>query len=201
MSGLAYTGLAVSLRTDAGAGVDFAQRFTITGVPVCDDDTTFVSTVTVVEYYNAALDEYFMTWLPPEIVTLDQGVVSPGWTRTGKTFKAFAAGQPGASDMCRYYIPPPFGDAHFYGRDPAECNATGLAHPEFVLEDPKFMQLYLPVAGNCSTGTIPVYRVYSNRAAPSHRYMIDRATRDEMVAAGWLAEGDGPDLVVMCAPT
>jgi len=24
--------------------------------------------------------------------------------------------------------------------------------------------------------------------------------RDQMVARGWLAEGDGPDLVVMCAP-
>jgi hypothetical protein len=30
--------------------------------------------------------------------------------------------------------------------------------------------------------------------------MIDRAARDQMVAKGWLAEGDGPDLVVMCAP-
>jgi hypothetical protein len=30
--------------------------------------------------------------------------------------------------------------------------------------------------------------------------MTDRALRDEMVAEGWLAEGDGPDLVVMCAP-
>ena len=28
----------------------------------------------------------------------------------------------------------------------------------------------------------------------------DRAMRDQMVAKGWLAEGDGPDIVVMCAP-
>jgi hypothetical protein len=28
--------------------------------------------------------------------------------------------------------------------------------------------------------------------------MTDRAVRDQMVARGWLAEGDGPDLVVMC---
>ena len=73
------------------------------------------------------------------------------------------------------------------------------AHPEFVLEDPKFMQL-LPVAGSCSTGTVAVYRVYNNRPAAGHRYMTDRATRDEMVAAGWVAEGDGPNLVAMCAP-
>jgi len=30
--------------------------------------------------------------------------------------------------------------------------------------------------------------------------MTERATRDQMVGMGWLAEGDGPDLVVMCAP-
>ena len=34
----------------------------------------------------------------------------------------------------------------------------------------------------------------------NHRYMTDRTVRDQMVAKGWLAEGDGPDLVVMCAP-
>ena len=33
-----------------------------------------------------------------------------------------------------------------------------------------------------------------------HRYMTDKAIRDQMVAKGWLAEGDGPDLVVMGAP-
>ena len=25
-------------------------------------------------------------------------------------------------------------------------------------------------------------------------------TRDEMVGKGWIAEGDGPDRIVMCAP-
>jgi len=30
--------------------------------------------------------------------------------------------------------------------------------------------------------------------------MTSRATRDQMVAAGWLAEGYGNDAVIMCAP-
>jgi len=30
--------------------------------------------------------------------------------------------------------------------------------------------------------------------------MTDKAIRDQMVANGWLAEGDGPNLVVMCSP-
>ncbi len=62
------------------------------------------------------------------------------------------------------------------------------------------MHLTLPGAGACPAGTAPVYRVFSNRADANHRYTTDRATRDQMVGKGWLAEGDGPDLVVMCAP-
>lgn len=39
------------------------------------------------------------------------------------------------------------------------------------------------------------------RADANHRYnMTDRIVRDQMVAQGWLAEGDGPNLMVMCAP-
>ena len=59
---------------------------------------------------------------------------------------------------------------------------------------------FLPVAGVCPDGTTNIYRVFSNRADANHRYMNDKALRDEMVTKGWLAEGDGPELVVMCAP-
>jgi hypothetical protein len=103
--------------------------------------------------------------------------------------------------VCRFYSPPGKGDSHFYGRGTAECDATGAANPSFVNEDPQFFHVLLPVAGNCATGTIPVYRVFSNRADANHRYMVDRAIRDQMVNdRHWLAEGDGPDLVVMCVP-
>ena len=77
----------------------------------------------------------------------------------------------------------------------------GAAASGFVLESSAFMHVRLPDAGACAPGTIPVYRVFSNRAGANHRYTIDRALRDEMVAAGWVAEGDGFDRVVMCAPT
>lgn len=62
------------------------------------------------------------------------------------------------------------------------------------------MHVFLPTAGNCPDGTDRVYRVFSDRPDANHRYMTDKATRDEMVAKGWLAEGDGPELVVMCSP-
>jgi len=159
------------------------------------------ATIEAVEYYNAGLDHYFITWVANEIAILDAGVKSHGWTRTGKHFTTYPATQAGASPLCRYYIPPDKGNSHFYGRGIDECTRTGQNNPSFVLEDPAFMYMILPTAGMCPAATTPVYRVFSNRPDANHRYMTDRALRDQMVADGWLAEGDGPDLVVMCAPT
>ncbi len=157
-------------------------------------------TVPVIEYYNAALDHYFITWVPAEIAALDAGTVLRGWQRTGATFNVYPGAQPGSSPVCRYYLPPAYGDSHFFGRGTYECDQTGLRNPGFELESAEFMDVVLPVNGVCAVGTLPVYRVFSNRPDANHRYMTDRALRDAMVARGWLAEGDGPDLVVMCAP-
>ncbi|MEO5700602.1 MAG: hypothetical protein ABIS17_07115 [Casimicrobiaceae bacterium] len=153
-----------------------------------------------VEFYNAALDHYFLTHIANEIALLDAGVTIKGWVRTGQSFNVFPTAQTGSTPVCRFYIPPDKGDSHFYGRGTAECDATGMANPTFVNEDPQFFHAVLPMAGSCPAGTVAVYRVFSNRADANHRYMVSRSLRDQMVARGWLAEGDGPDLVVMCAP-
>jgi hypothetical protein len=155
--------------------------------------------VRVFEYYNASLDHYFITWKQAEINALDSGAI-PGWTRTGQSFSAYAEAQPGTSPICRYRIPPALGDSHFFGRGAAECAATGQNNPSFILEDPAFMYLALPTGGVCPANTIPVYRAFDNRPDANHRYMTERNIRDYMVSRGWVAEGDGPDLVVMCAP-
>ena len=158
-------------------------------------------TVDVIEFYNQSLDHYFITWGAAEIAALDAGTVIKGWTRTGQKFKAYTSPQAGTSDVCRFYIPPGLGDSHFFGRGTMECTDTKTKFPAFFEEDLKYMQLTLPTAGTCPASTTPIYRVFSNRADANHRYMTDRAVRTLMVGAGWLAEGDGPDLVVMCAPT
>ena len=163
--------------------------------------STAPESVAVVEFYNAALDHYFITWAAAEIANLDAGNTPTRWTRTGYGFRAGIVAQPSTSPVCRFYIPPEKGDSHFFGRGTTECNATAAKNPTFVLEDPAFMQMMLPTAGNCPSGTVPIYRVFSNRPDANHRYMTDRTVRDQMVAKGWVAEGDGPDLVVMCAPS
>jgi minor extracellular serine protease Vpr len=180
-------------KVDALAALDAVAALATTPPPP--------TTVTVAEYYNAVLDHYFITWLPAEQANLDAGLTPTRWNRTGATFKAYATAQAATSPVCRFYLPPQYGDSHFFGRGTVECNQTAQKFPGFIIEDLTFMQMFLPVAGVCPAGTIPVYRVFSNRADANHRYMTDRGTRDLMVARGWLAEGDGPDLVVMCAPS
>jgi YVTN family beta-propeller protein len=157
-------------------------------------------TATVVEYYHAQFDHYFITWLPSEIAILDAGTQIRGWTRTGLTFLANSAPEPLSSPVCRYYIPPALGNSHFFGRGAVECAETGARHPSFVLESPTFMHMFLPLYGMCRYDQVPVFRVFSNRPDANHRYTIDQSVRDEMVARGWLAEGEGPGKVVMCAP-
>ena len=159
-----------------------------------------IQTVDVVEFYNASLDHYFITWIAAEIANLDAGLTPTRWTRTGYSFKAYTAPQSGTSQVCRFYIPPADGNSHFFGRNPAECSAAQQQHPEFVLEDANYMQLYIPAAGVCPAGSTPIYRLFDNRVDVNHRYTTDRAVRDQMSAKGWIAEGDGPDRVVMCAP-
>ena len=154
--------------------------------------------IAVVEFYNASFDHYFISADTHEIYDLDTGV-HPGWTRTGLGFNAYAPGSPAASPVCRFYIPPAHGDSHFFGRDVNECDATHASHPEFDRESPEVFDSVLPAAGICPSATVPVYRVFNNRADANHRYTTSRAVRDQMIARGWLAEGDGPDFVVMCA--
>ena len=155
--------------------------------------------VSLVEYYHAGFDHYFITWVAAEIALLDAGTIK-GWTRTGRTIDALMNAVAGASAVCRIYIPPGKGDGHFFGRDAAECAGTMTKNPSFVLESAAFFHLYPPSAGICPAVTVAVYRVYSNRADANHRYTTDRVVRDAMVAKGWVAEGDGPDTVAMCAP-
>lgn len=157
--------------------------------------------VPVVEYFNAALDHFFVSASGSDIAALDEGRLS-GWQRTGRTFNAYATAQPGTTPVCRYYIPPALGDSHFLSADPAECSAVGAKFPAFVLESSAAMHVFLPdrAAGTCPAATRPVYRLWNGRSDSNHRYTTDPGIRDEMVARGFVQEGYGPGAVAMCVP-
>jgi hypothetical protein len=166
--------------------------------------------VTAVEYYRAAADHYFISALQPDIDALDSGRFA-GWARTTLSFKVFptqAAAGALANPVCRFYIPPQHGDSHFFSADPAECAAvlakiqTDPNYSGYDYETPNAFYVALPdkATGACPSGTLSVYRLWNNRADSNHRYTTDKAVRDAMLAKGYIAEGYGPDAVIMCAP-
>lgn len=159
-------------------------------------------TVPVVEYRHAGLDHYFITSAPDEIAGLDAGAFA-GWQRTGTGFRAWPSAAAGRSPICRFYLPPGYGDSHFFAADAAECEQVRVANPAFVLESEAAMHLAAPnpLSGHCADpATQPVYRIWNRRPDTNHRYTTSPAVRDAMVAAGGVAEGYGPGAVAMCAP-
>jgi hypothetical protein len=156
----------------------------------------------VIEFYNTALDNYFITADPIEAAAIDQGSAGPGWIRTGGTFDAG-----GSSPVCRFYgsiSPGP--NSHFYTVLPDECEAlkqlqavTPATEKRWNFESLDFVST-APAAGpSCPAGNVAVYRAYNNgfsRGVDSnHRITADPAAIQQVVNRGWRDEG-----VVMCAP-
>jgi hypothetical protein len=191
----AATGAVVGVFIPAGsAHVDFGTYLAV--IPVANPPPK----ATVVEFYNAALDHYFVSALPADIAALDSGNLK-GWARTGRTFNAYAGAAAGTSPVCRFYLPPGSGDSHFYSASPAECAEVAAKFPAFVYESPDVMHIALPdlATGECAAGLVKVYRLWNNRADSNHRYTTDAAVKAAMVAQGYVAEGYGPDATIMCA--
>ncbi|MEO8344159.1 MAG: sialidase family protein [Betaproteobacteria bacterium] len=166
------------------------------------------SPITVVEYFEAALDHYFISPLAPDINALDSGRTK-GWTRTGLNFSAFpsqASGGAGVNPVCRFYIPPQHGNSHFFSASPKECNdaliltATNPSFSGYIHETPAAFYIALPntMTGACPLGTVPVYRLWNQRFDSNHRFTTDASVKAQMVAKGYVAEGYGPDNVAMC---
>ena len=165
-----------------------------TGAPVTP------ATVVVVEYYNAALDHYFITWVPPR---------SPSSMRATRS----RAGRAPASRSRRTRRRRPARRryaATTFRRASATRTSSAAARPSATpparrirascSKIPAFMQMYLPAAGVCPADTTPdLSRVQQpgGRQSPLH----DRPSRARPDGGEGLAgRRRRPDLVVMCAP-
>jgi hypothetical protein len=109
--------------------------------------------------------------------------------------------------VCRFYIPPVHGNSHFFSASPAECNlvvlktATDPNFSGYVYESPNVFYATLPdtTTGACPAGTAPVFRLWNQRIDSNHRYTASAAIKAQMIATGYVAEGYGPNAVIMCA--
>jgi hypothetical protein len=158
-----------------------------------------------IEYFAPSLDHYFVTSDSAEIAALDSGVI-PGWTRTGESFHVIpAAVQPTtAASVCRFYGLPQAGlNSHFFSASQAECAAVQQLYPNAWLLETADAFAALPVPEvDCQQGAVSLYRLYNNRSDANHRYTTSPAIRDQMVAMGWLLEGNATQhgLTAMCVP-
>jgi Repeat of unknown function (DUF5648) len=164
------------------------------------------ATITITEFYNAALNRYFYTADPAETNYLKTTPAS-GETATGESFKAYAINEffNEAVDVCRFYGSiKPGPNSHFYTADADECNALKALQASTTSSQKRWnfeamaYKIKVPVAGQCPVGSKPVYRLF-NRANETgkdsnHRLTINPNVYQAMQSQGWKAEG-----VVMCA--
>jgi hypothetical protein len=157
--------------------------------------------IAAIEFYNAGLDHYFIATNPKEISDLDTGV-HPGWARTGQGFGVWNAAGTASSPVCRFYIPPGYGDSHFFSASPTECGQTSDKFPWLIEESVEVFYVGLPDAtsGACASNEVPVFRLWNGRADSNHRYTTSPAIKATMITQGYIAEGYGPDQVAMCSP-
>ncbi len=85
--------------------------------------------VMVLEYFHRGFDRYFMTASPSEIHALDT-YEHLGWVRTGLRFFAYDKPTGGAQPVCRYYMKPELGDAHFYSASMREYLTSQIFYSE-----------------------------------------------------------------------
>jgi hypothetical protein len=166
------------------------------------------------EFYNPTLGHYFITADAAEKQALDDGLHGE-WRRTGESFRAYAKGSStsgSVNPVCRFYSPVrrlindveywEGSNSHFFTADASECmTVADRWWYAWLMEGDNVFQIDLPdkTSGACPAGTIPVYRLTNQRTDSSHRYTTNTVIRTQMLAAGYLAEGYGPDGVVMCA--
>src|SRR4029450_897013 len=112
-----------------------------------------------------------------DIDALDSGRIA-GWARTGQSFKVWPSLGSGRSPVCRFYIPPEHGNSHFFSASPAECSsilqksATDPNYSGSAYESANVFFAALPDVGtgDCPMNTVPVYRLWNQRADSNHRY-------------------------------
>ena len=151
---------------------------------------------TIVEFFNAPANKYFISSNPADWALLDQ-YASIGWKRTGVTFSGYTQGQDASAlPVYRFYAPSV--GSHFFTVSAAERDQLALI-PGFVAEGIAWYAVP-PASGTCKASTAGLYRTFNNGAAATngpanHRYFQDYSFYQSYAAKGYALEG-----LSMCLP-
>jgi hypothetical protein len=182
--------------------VDAPELANLAMLPIDGSGATAIAPdATVIEFYDAAVNHYFLTASAAEAAYIDGGGAGPGWVRTGFSFRAWSVGNAAAGTLpvCRFTGAPNVGpNSHFFTAYANECTIV-QTNPYWVYEGLVFRSL-IPTAGVCPGGTLTVVRFYwpggGDVTMARHRYVVDPNEAARMRAGGWTEEGP-----VFCAPT
>jgi len=165
--------------------------------------------IAAVPFYNAALDQYFVTADPREIAGLQRprsNGAKEGWQQSGDGwFHVYPPGWTATPTVpvCRFYGAPEAGlDSHVLSANAEECAALEAAKDRgWILESREVFRVELPdpLTGACANEHAPVFRLWNARVDSGHLLATARSLRDRLVRDGYVAEGWGPLGVAMCA--
>ncbi len=159
--------------------------------------------VSVVEYYRADYDHYFITADPCEIYSLDTFATGI-YQRTGGVFYAYASpafAPLGVQPVCRFFASGLI-NSHFFTASASECQfVQSYWVGVWNLELSAAFWIEVPDGdGNCLPGRVPVYRFFNNRGDANHRHTLDLSERRAMVNRAWVPEGYGARAAIFCSP-
>lgn len=165
------------------------------------------ASVTLAEYYNPALDYYFLTGRDPEKQALN---TLPDWQRTGNEIKLYATAVDGALPLERFFFANiARGGArgtHFFTSLPNEQRGLTSLNPTNLpivrqpfLESIEGYTIEKLSNGSCPESRIPVYRAFKGEPRHvddgNHRFSTSLTQQRDMVTRlGWIDEG-----IVFCA--
>ncbi len=149
--------------------------------------------VTVVEYYNKAIDAYFVTGRIAEQTVLDSAA---DFQRTGMSFQAIAAESSASTSIriCRFYVyvASPYTSSHFYGREDTDCELLLSKNPPGFNWEGYNFATQQPLGGVCPDGTVGIYRGFrqgSNGKTSNHRYSANLTDYNAAINKGYVGEG------------
>ena len=130
---------------------------------------------------------------------LDQGVVVPGWQRTGFEFKSWLPGI-GFRRRGMPVLRHARASARTRTSSPIDANECAMvrANPDWTFEGLAF-KAHRRSTWRSARPTVPVvWRLYNNGMGgqANHRYLTSRSEIGDMIGRGWLLEGP-----VFCTPS
>lgn len=157
---------------------------------------------TIVEFYNAPANKYFLSATPAEWALLDQ-YASIGWKRTGVTFAALGAGQDAAARPVHRFFAPAVG-SHFFTLNESErallSTTKGFVYEGVAWYAYDLLATLVATINPCPSGSTALYRSFNNgervgNGAANHRYFEDYGFYQSYAAKGYALEG-----AAMCLP-